>query len=264
MMLAALLLVPSAVSGWSSAAPALDADDLAVVRDLLPDLRPKLSGFYLETLEDGATRLRVGSAAINVGEGPFKLLARRASTSDSTMRVKQRIFTDDGVNYDRRTEGVLEYAGLDGHAHWHLQRFISMQLYDPVAPGSVHSLTKIGFCLIDEDLRRPDLPGAPSNRQFYGQTGCGFPDSVKLTPGISVGWADVYPADFSLQWIDLPSDLPAGTYRVCGMVDSEEQFLETRETNNWIWHDLHIDVAAGVVNKLDKGKNDCRPPIPAS
>ncbi len=262
MVLAAVLLVPSGVSGWSSSAPSLDAAGAGAARDLLPDLRPKLSGFYLETLEDGTARLRVGSSALNYGEGPFQLLAKRSSTAVESMIVKQRIMTEDGVKYNRRTGGVLEYAGLDGHAHWHLQHFISMELYDPLAPGTVHSLTKVGFCLIDEDFRRPDLPGASSRRQFYGQTGCGFPDSLRLTPGFSVGWADVYPADFSLQWIDLPSDLPAGTYRVCGMVDAEDQFLETRETNNWIWRDLHIDVAAGVVTKLGKGKNDCRPEPP--
>lgn len=227
-------------------------------QDLLPDLRPNQNGFFLERPEEGGVLLRVGSISLNVGEGPFALIGRRSSTAETSMRVRQRILTDAGVKRSHPTDAVMEYTG-DGHDHWHLQRFISMQLYRPKAPDTVYGLQKVGFCLIDDEFRFPDLPGASPQRHFYGQTGCGFPESLRLTPGISVGWVDIYPADFVLQWIDLPPDLPPARYRVCTMVDAEEQFLETREDNNWMWDDVYIDLSTDTVERRARGRGDCRP-----
>jgi hypothetical protein len=226
--------------------------------ELLPDLALELTGFRLEKLPNGSARLRVGSTALNFGDGPFAVRGTRASTDDPTMKVRQRVSFDDGTTRLRLTGAVMEFEG-DGHDHWHLQRFIRLQLYKRSAPQRVLGLRKLGFCIIDEELRRPNLPNASPERVFFGQNGCGVPDSLKLTAGISVGWADIYPADFVLQWIKLPAGFISGRYRLCGMVDAEEEFDETREGNNWVWHDLRIDVAAGTVERIRSGRTDCRP-----
>jgi hypothetical protein len=256
-MLVLALAIPAA-SFAAEAGPAGITGTGGSPNELLPDLRLKLTGFYLEPMPNGGARLRIGSTALNLGDGPFELRGFRASTAESQMSVLQRVAFDDGTKRNRPTGAVMEFEG-DGHDHWHLQRFITLELFKKRAPQNVLGLRKLGFCIIDEELRRPDLPNASTIRHFYGQTGCGNPDSLRLKPGISVGWADIYPPDFVLQWIKLPPSFTTGRYRVCGTVDSEGEFDEVREDNNWVWHDLRIDVSANTVERLATGFSDCRP-----
>jgi hypothetical protein len=228
-------------------------------RDLLPDLRmASLRDFHLETLADGSRRLRVTTLGVNVGQGRFELRGTRPDTSFTTMTVQQRIFTDAGWSHFIDTNARMRYAG-DGHEHWHVQRFITLELYRPSAPDIVWRLNKIGFCVIDAASYRPSLPGYPAERRYVPATACGVPDSTALRPGISVGWGDLYPWDFVRQWIALPRNMRPGTYRLCATVDAMAQFRELHESNNSVWHDLSIDVATNTVREVDRAWGACRP-----
>lgn len=231
----------------------------ALPGDLLPDLRlATLQDIHLETMSDGHYRLRAGTIAVNVGKGAFAVRGVRHDSTEPLMVASQRIFDTHGGSRFLQPTLSMQYQG-DGHNHWHLLDFLSLELYRQDDPTHVFRLRKLGYCLIDEVKYRPELPGSPRTRRFYGQTGCGSPDSLVLKSGISVGWGDVYPADFVLQWIDLPADTPAGRYRLCGTMDPDHRFLELDTTNNSVWHDLVIDPKRGTVRQVGKGWTSCRP-----
>lgn len=166
---------------------------------MLPDLRmASLRDFRVETLDDGSKRLRVTTTAVNVGEGQFELRASRPDTSQQVMHIEQRVFNQAGWTHYIDTEATMRYAG-DGHDHWHVQEFNTLELYRTSTPTVAWRLNKIGFCLIDSVPYRTTLPGYSSARRYYGSTSCGTPSSLSLRPGISVGWGDVYPSNFVRQ-----------------------------------------------------------------
>jgi len=232
----------------------------ARVQDLLPNLRmAPLQDIHIQVLANGHRRLRVGTIALNQGQGAFQVRGRRASTSQPLMSVEQRIFLSSGGSRFRTTSAAMKYQG-DGHNHWHLQGFVSLELWrvgDPTP--SVYNLHKLGFCLIDEVPWSIHAPYATTRRHFFGSIGCGKPWSLSLQPGISPGWGDNYPADFVLQWIDLPDTLRSGEYMLCGTVDRAGDFLETKESDNQVWNDLHIDAATNRVTQIDHGRSACGP-----
>jgi hypothetical protein len=242
--------------GLSLLAPGATA---AGTGERLPDLRmANLRDFRIETLGDGSKRLRVSTIAVNVGRGQFELRATRPDASHDVMTVQQRIFNDAGTTQYIDTAATMRYAG-DGHSHWHVQKFITLELYRASTPEVAWRLNKIGFCVIDALSHNSALPGYSSTRRYVGSTGCGTSSSTALRPGISIGWADYYPWDFVRQWVGLPPDFPADIYRLCATVDPRHQFRELSESNNWTWHDLYIDTATNTVNEVGRGRSECRP-----
>lgn len=139
----------------------LDAITPRTAGDMLPYLRmASLRDFRVETLDDGSKRLRVTTTAVNVGEGQFELRASRPDTSQQVMHIEQRIFNEAGWTQYIDTEATMRYAG-DGHGHWHVQEFNTLELYRTCTPTVAWRLNKIGFCLIDSVPYRTTLPGYP-------------------------------------------------------------------------------------------------------
>ncbi len=63
--------------------------------------------------------------------------------------------------------------------------------------------------------------------------------SLRVTTGISVGWADKYGAGLPKQWIKI-NGLPDGIYRVRVLTDPQNWFIETSNTNNNTHSDIKI------------------------
>lgn len=256
----ALALVATASVSWLAAAP-----PAAAATDLLPDL--KMAPIYdlsLQHVHNGKVRLRFGSTVWNIGQGPLE--------ARGTQRIKQRmteirqvIYATDGSTHSVIPPGITGFYAGDGHNHWHLSNFVLTTLYPvtadptPPAPTDVRILRKIGFCLIDSvrvplDMRPPNSP----TRRVYPYTGCGTSRSRQFKMGISVGFADVYPAAIAHQWVDV-TGLPAGDYRLCSTPNPLGAWLELDRTNNSYWLDLHIDIAAGLLTVLGQGETECQP-----
>ncbi len=229
------------LTGALPVAPALAASDK------LPDLKvAPMSGFRIERTTGGRRLLRFNGMMLNVGRGPFEIRSRRASTKQPWI-VDQIIYQTGGGTRRIRTNATLRYAG-DGHNHWHVRRILSYHLW------SVHGTSrdaKIGFCFFDTNVRNLRLAGAPRSRKYVEST-CGHKGSLHVKNGLSVGWGDLYPANFAFQWIDV-SGLPGGTYTIRAAIDLYGQFTESSETNNCTWARVSFKSSGSKVKVLASG-----------
>jgi hypothetical protein len=121
-----------------------------------------------------------------------------------------------------------------GGDYWKLDDAARFELWSLFPDGRRAAVVRIGpklrYCL--RDLRRAvdpaTLPGTPLRRVF------GACDQTRakqeVTLGTSIGWADVYPAAFSGNFVDV-SGL-AGCFVVIHRVDPEHHIFELDESNN--------------------------------
>lgn len=219
--------------------------------DRLPDLslkRPEL--LSIQTTASGVRRLRFSTSLVNVGAGPFETRASRSSTSVATMNVRQVIYLQGGGTRNHATNAVATYAG-DGHDHWHVQEIARYDLYRATPGGSLARDSKVGFCFFDTNPYDLSLPGAPSSRQYF-QSSCGTTSSLSTKNGISVGWSDIYPANFAFQWITI-TGLAAGEYYLKMTVNPYGYFLESVKGNNCTWSRIRIPASGSAVTVLSSG-----------
>jgi hypothetical protein len=256
-----LSLVAAAV--WASVLPT----SVAAADDLLPDLRmKKLTDMYVERTSAGKVRLRFATVIVNVGEGPFEVRGTRAEGDDcgsgtAFMETVQRLRATDGTARPVPSDAIMCYGG-DGHPHWHIrdiELYELRSLHDP--SFRVRFGFKRGYCFFDNVGHRLSLPGAPSSPRYH-ESGCGWPSSTTAFMGLSVGWGDIYPANFVQQWITV-TNVPRGRYRVCVTADPYADYVETIETNNMTWSDIRLDAAAGTVEVLARGHGRCYAEPPA-
>jgi hypothetical protein len=224
--------------------PAAAAD---AATDKLPDLKvAAMANFRIQRTASGRRLLRFDGMMVNVGRGPFEIRGRRASTKKPWI-IDQVVYRTGGTTRRIRTPATMKYAG-DGHDHWHVRRILSYHLWS--TRGTSRD-AKIGFCFFDTNRRNASLPGAPKLRKYH-QKGCGKRRALRTTNGISVGWADLYPAKFAYQWIDI-TGLPAGTYTIRAAVDLYRQFTESNEANNCKWTRVSFKATGSKVKVVAAG-----------
>ena len=220
--------------------------------DRLPDLgMARLSDLSIDA-SGGRRRLRYSTTIVNVGSGKFELHGQRASTSQSTMSVVQRIFNDAGGSRDVSTPAVMVFAG-DGHNHWHVRDLQQSELFTLSDGMFLARSDKRGFCFWDNVRYRLSLPGAPQS-PVYGESGCGGTGSLTTAVGLSIGWGDIYPATLPDQFIDI-TGLADGRYRLVVTADPSGWFAETNENNNVTWVDLELSGGGSQLRVLGYGPN---------
>ncbi len=187
---------------------------------LYPDLRtlPPEDLRLSTQLVDGETHhvLRFTNTIWNAGEGPLEMRGTRTDPSE----VYQRVYDAEGAFVERLSGTFVFHAA---HTHWHLEDYARYQLWtrssfdawqasDRTQGEPEWQSDKVGFCLMDT-YKVMDLPGSPSS--------ISYPAVCERTiQGISVGWADAYPAELEGQWIDLGLDpLPDGQYVLRSVAD---------------------------------------------
>lgn len=210
-----------------------------------------LSDLYVATTTDGRELLRFSAMIVNVGSGPFEIVASRADQL-SSFDVMQRISQSDGSTTDVPTDAELVYGG-DGHDHWHvrdLEKYELLRLDNGVKVGTG---AKSGFCFFDTDPYELSLPGAPSDPVYSHET-CGHLDSLDVSMGLSIGWGDEYPWNLPDQYIEITS-VDNGKYRLRATADQGELFTEASESNNVTWVDIRLSRRGGrtSVKILDYG-----------
>ena len=206
--------------------------------EAIPDLAmAPLADFRIQMV-NGRRLLRFTAMMVNEGAGHFEVSGHRNSTSDP-MVVRQVIYQTSSrsspVSRRISTNAVAKYSG-DGHNHWHVQEMMRYDLWggDERLRGE-----KVGYCFLDSDLWRPDLPGESGS--YYRGSWCSTdPNALSNRMGISIGWGDEYEWFLAFQWVDI-SGLPDGTYTLRGMVDPYGFFFEQKETNQCAHARLRIN-----------------------
>lgn len=210
---------------------ALAAASPLVAAPLLPDLfawedveRNYIHGGVFDTTTlPGRTLYRFNVAIPNIGDGPLEI--REETHPDDTQDVYQRIH-DSGGGITEQLVGTFA-VGDAPFGHLHLTGLARYRLHE-VTPGggvgeTVAGKDKTSHCLVDSISYDTSLPNAPPTRQYAN---C---DAEHL--GVSVGWVDLYGANFDGQWIDV-TGLPDGTYWLEVSIDPDNRVVETDDTNN--------------------------------
>jgi hypothetical protein len=252
MLIAGALVAPSAA--WAAPAAALATTGSTV--DLLPDLRmAPIYGLVIKTNRNGQKRIRFGTRAFNVGAGPLEVHGRARNGKVMT-EVVQRIYDSAGGRREVRPSRMSMFWAGDGHNHWHIERFINVEIYKVGRLQQTKRIRKLGFCLLDLVKSSKPPPNASPTRG-YPFNACGTRATVdSITMGISVGWADDYFPTTTYQWIDVTS-MPAGVYRLCAKVNPVGDWVEAQMSNNFHWRNVYIDPKRSIVEVRKSGRTPC-------
>jgi hypothetical protein len=200
---------------------------------LCPNLRiGPPSELYVDTF-GGKVRLHATSDVRSRGKGPMELRGQRNGWR--TMKVNQRIYRAGGGHVDIQTDASLRFTDVGsyfGGAYWKVHQLARFELRRATPAGAaygpvVRTSPKLNYCL--RDLKRT-RPGArsPATRHYPG---CNQnPYRNRVTLGTSVGWSDIYPADYHQQWIDV-SGL-RGCFAFAMTVDPLHLLYESSEEDN--------------------------------
>jgi hypothetical protein len=225
--LALLSIVPSA-----AAAAANPCEGPEARRLLCPNLRIGKPSEIYEDGYDGKLLLRATSDVESRGKGPMELRGHRDGRH--TMRVTQRIHRKGGGRLVLRTGATLHFTDVGsyfGGSYWKVHQLARFELRRVGHQGNVgpviRTSPKLNYCLRDLERTRPGKrsPGVP---HYPGCDQDPYTDAVTL--GTSVGWSDIYPADYDKQWIDV-SGL-RGCFLFTMTVDPKQLLFESDERDN--------------------------------
>jgi Lysyl oxidase len=236
----AILAAGVAVASCSACAGVVLAGGRAAAPDALgpasrlPDLVQELPTAVEVTSAGSARgpawRLGFRSAVGNVGDGPLRIVAGRASASAREMSADQEVDRADGPPLRIGGVGRLRYVHSADHQHWHLLGFERYELRRADHTVLVRD-RKTGFCLGDRYGMRLALPVKPDRPVYESRCGLGRPELLALEQGISAGYGDDYPPNLEGQWLRLDG-LPDGRYVLVHRVDVEGRLRERTRSNN--------------------------------
>ncbi|HEX4669445.1 MAG TPA: lysyl oxidase family protein [Solirubrobacterales bacterium] len=180
----------------------------------------------------GRQLLRATSDVRSRGRGPMEVHGRRNGWR--TMRTTQRIYRAGGGHVTVRSGATLRFTDVGeyfGGSYWKVHQLAQFELRRVGPDGKLGDVVrvspKLNYCLRDLERTRPGRR-SPENRHYPG---CDQnPYRKRVTLGTSVGWSDVYPADYDRQWIDV-SGL-RGCFAFVMTVDPEQLLFESNEDDN--------------------------------
>jgi hypothetical protein len=176
--------------------------------------------------------LRATSDVRSRGRGPMELHGKR--DGQRKMRVRQRIYRAGGGHITVPTHAALRFTNVGGEyggSYWKVHQLARFELRRASPDGTlgpvVRTGPKLNYCLRDLERTRPGRR-SPDNRHYPG---CNQnPYRKRVTLGTSVGWSDIYPADYDKQWINV-SGL-RGCFAFTMTVDPEHLLYESNESDN--------------------------------
>jgi hypothetical protein len=200
---------------------------------LCPNLRiGPPSEMYVSTY-DGKVKLHSTSDVRSRGLGPMELRGHR--NGPKSMRVVQRIYKAGGGHIDVRTDATLHFTDVGsyfGGSYWKVHQLARFELRRATADGAtygpvVRTSPKLNYCLRDLDRTRPGKR-SPASRHYPG---CNQDRTIKRDVlGTSVGWSDIYPADYDKQRIDVTG--LRGCFAFTMTVDPKHHLYESNENDN--------------------------------
>lgn len=227
-VLSLLLFAPTAAAEVANPCEGPEARRL-----LCPNLRIGKPGEIYETSGyDGRPLLRATSDVESRGKGPMELRGHRDGWH--TMRVNQRIHRKGGGRLVLRTGASLHFTDVGayfGGSYWKVHQLARFELRRVGPDGKVgpvlRTSPKLNYCLRDLERTRPGRR-SPAHAHYPGCDQDPYTRAVTL--GTSVGWSDVYPADYDKQWIDV-SGL-RGCFAFTMTVDPKHLLYESNERDN--------------------------------
>ena len=209
----------------------------------------------LDRKRDGRRFLRMENKIVNIGTGPAELFARRSGAREM---IGEQVITDLAGGRRRFPTGAEVYytsVPTRGGDYWKFDQAARFELWSQLPDGRPFSLARVGpklrYCLRDLRRIRGDVPGSPRTRQFgaCNQTAA----KQEVTLGTSVGWADIYPASYPGNVIDVTG--LRGCFVIRHVADPANRILESNEANN---------VAVRVVRlPYRPGRQGCPAYVPA-
>ena len=199
---------------------------------LCPNLRiGPPSDLYLD-YAGGRALLRATSDVRSRGRGPMELRGTRNGWR--TMRTRQRIYRAGGGHVDVPSQATLRFTDVGyqwGGFFWKVHQLARFELRRATPGGKLgpvlRTSPKLNYCLRDLFRTRAGHRSPPS-RHYPGCNQNPYQDHVTL--GTSVGWSDIYPAEYDKQWIDV-SGL-RGCFAFQMTVDPKELLIESNEKDN--------------------------------
>ena len=199
---------------------------------LCPNLRiGPPSDLYVEH-GGGRTLLRATSDVRSRGLGPMELRGNR--NGPRSMRVHQRIYRKGGGHIDVPTDASLHFTDVGayfGGSYWKVHQLAHFELWSVDGHHRllrrVRSGPKLNYGLRDLERTRPGRR-SPSYAHYPGCNQNRYQDSIAL--GTSVGWSDIYPADYDKQWIGVGG--LHGCFAFVMTVDPNGLLYESNENDN--------------------------------
>jgi len=259
--LAAALALPAA-AGAQTPPPAPTPDVATLCLDpalRCPDLtmrRPE--DFSVRRTAGGRALLRSTNAILSVGTGPLAVIGRRFTRT--SMTVRQRIDRAQGAPLVVPRPGArVVWKAIPGQGHyWKFQDAARFELW---TMGEGRRLVRTGpkqiYCLRDLQRSRGTTRG-PAGRVFPG---CSQdPGERRRVLGTSVGWADVYPAGYHENWIDVTG--LRGCFALWHIADPLNHLVEADETNNATRTVVRLPFrgGAGTCRGMGSGGGGATPP----
>ena len=199
---------------------------------LCPNLRIGKPSEIYETTYGGKSLLRATSDVQSRGKGPMELRGHRDGWG--RMRVNERIHRKGGGVLVVRTDATLHFTDVGayfGGSYWKVHQLARFELRRVGPQGRagpvIRTGPKLNYCLRDLERTRPGRR-SPHIRHYPGCDQDPYTRAVTL--GTSVGWSDIYPADYDKQWIDV-SGL-RGCFLFTMTVDPKGLLFESNERDN--------------------------------
>jgi hypothetical protein len=200
---------------------------------LCPNLRIGApADLYLSRVSRRRVLLRATSDVESRGRGPMELRGRRSGRR--TMVVHQRIYRAGGGQIEVPTQATLHFTDVGsyfGGSYWKVHQLARFELWSVDRHHHLVRLVRTGpklnYCLRDLERTRP---GRRSPESFH-YPGCNQnPGQDAITLGTSVGWSDIYPADYEKQWINVAG--LRGCFAFVMRVDPHDLLFESNERDN--------------------------------
>jgi hypothetical protein len=199
---------------------------------LCPNLRmSKPSHLYISLSPSGRRLLHAQSSVNSRGRGPIELRGIRIPGT-RLMRVNQRIHRRGGGKLVIRTQGRLAFYPVPGqYRYWKFRDAARFEIWSVNGQGHPQKRLRTGpkfyYCL--RDLERTKPSGRSPRQRVY--PGCNQdPNKHAVVLGTSVGWSDIYPADYHQQYVNV-SGL-RGCYAFYMEADPKNHLRESNENDN--------------------------------
>jgi hypothetical protein len=189
------------------------------------------SEMYVSSYE-GKTLLHATSDVESRGRGPIEIHGHR--DGPKKMRVTQRIYKVGGGHITVRTNASLHFTDVGeyfGGSYWKVHQLARFTLRKVRGDGKLgpvlRTSPKLNYCLRDLDRTRPGRR-SPVAAHYPG---CNQDPSIRRDVlGTSVGWSDIYPADYDKQYVNV-SGL-RGCFVFAMTVDPKHLLFESDEHDN--------------------------------
>jgi hypothetical protein len=200
---------------------------------LCPNLRIGPPSELYVSSYDGKVKLHATSDVRSRGRGPMELRGHR--NGPKSMRVVQRIYRRGGGHLNVRTDATLHFTDVGyyfGGSYWKVHQLARFELRHANPDGAaygpvVRTSPKLNYCLRDLERTRPGKR-SPASRHYPG---CNQDRTIKRDVlGTSVGWSDIYPADYDKQWINVTG--LHGCFAFTMTVDPKHHLYESNENDN--------------------------------